>query len=187
MRFRSPGTISAEEIDALLDVVEHRILPLTEEYVRRGHNLFGGAVLDPETLQPMAVGSNRRGDNPVFHGEIDTILRFFELPDHPAPGETVFLATHEPCSMCLSALAWSGFREVWYLFEYAETAEDFHMPDDLTMLSALFGAKGTNHHNAYLDLHGLREAVAVSPEAPRLEERIRGLKERYRALPVDLG
>ena len=74
MRFRSPGTISTEEIDALLDVVEHRILPLTEEYVRRGHNLFGGAVLDPETLQPLAVGSNRRGDNPVFHGEIDTIL-----------------------------------------------------------------------------------------------------------------
>ena len=187
MRFRSPGTISAEEIDALLDVVEHRILPLTEECVRRGHNLFGGAVLDPETLQPLAVGSNRRGDNPILHGEIDTILRFFDLPEHPAPEDTLFLATHEPCSMCLSALAWSGFREVWYLFEYAETAEDFHMPDDLTMLSALFGAKGTNHHNAYLDLHGLREAVAVSPEAPRLEKRIRGLKERYRALPVDLG
>ena len=187
MMSRSPGSLSAPEIHALLDVIEHRILPLTEAYVRRGHNLFGGAVLDRRTLEPLAVGSNRRGDNPILHGEIDTILRFFDLPEHPAPEDTLFLATHEPCSMCLSALAWAGFREVWFLFDYRETAEDFHMPDDLTMLSALFGAKGTNHHNPYLDLYDLREAARGSSEAPGLEERLRVLKERYKALPVDLG
>jgi tRNA(Arg) A34 adenosine deaminase TadA len=178
-----------ERIEALLDVIEHRILPLTEAYVRRGHNLFGGAVLDRASLAPLTVGSNRRGDNPILHGEIETILRFFEDPGHPAPEETVFLATHEPCSMCLSALAWAGFREVWYLFEYAETAEDFHMPDDLKMLRALFGAERTNHENEYLSLRSLREAARDlgDPESGRLLARMARLKERYRALPVAQG
>jgi tRNA(Arg) A34 adenosine deaminase TadA len=173
----------------MLDVIEHRILPLTEEYVRRGHNLFGGAVLDRTSLEPLILGTNRRGDNPILHGEIDTILRFFEIRGHPAPGETIFLATHEPCSMCLSALAWSGFREVWYLFGYAETAEDFHMPDDLKMLKALFGAEKTNHENEYLSLRSLREAVEAleEPDSARLSRRIEALREQYRALPVDLG
>ena len=170
-----------------LDVIEREIVPLTAGAVEIGCKVFGAAVLKKNDLSLVLAGTNHEAMSPLWHGEIYTIKLFFELQGHPDPADCVFLSTHQPCCMCTSALAWSGFREVWYLFEYAETAEDFHMPDDLTMLSALFGAKGTNHHNAYLDLHGLREAVAVSPEAPRLEERIRGLKERYRALPVDLG
>ncbi len=171
-------------VEALLDVIEHHILPLTEAYVRQGHDLFGGGILDVQTLRPVVVGSNREGENPIFHGEIDTILRFYELPQRPAPRETLFLSTHEPCPMCLSALAWCGFREVWYLFSYAETAQDFGVPDDRNILEELFGARATNPRNRFLELHPIREAASAAPEAARLLSRMDRLKELYRALPL---
>lgn len=180
-------TLTAREVNLMLDVIEEEILPLTEVLVRQGHNLFGGAVLDAVTLRTLVVGSNRRGENPVFHGEIDTIMRFFEMSHRPKAEETVFLATHEPCSMCLSALAWSGFREVWYLFDYSETAQDFHMADDLKMLESLFGTTTPNGRNAYFNLRSLREALADLDERDKIEERIARIKELYRELPVDLG
>jgi tRNA(Arg) A34 adenosine deaminase TadA len=181
-------SLSAREVDRLLDVIEEEILPLTEVLVTQGHNLFGAAVLDGVTLRTLTVGSNRRGDNPVYHGEIDTILRFFELPHRPGAEETLFLATHEPCAMCLSALAWSGFREVWHLFDYDETASDFHMADDLKMLESLFGTTSPNRDNAYFRLRANREALdgLEAGDRKRLEARIARIKELYRELPVVL-
>ena len=180
-------TLTAREVNRMLDVIEEEILPLTEVLVRQGHNLFGAAVLDGVTLRTLTVGSNRRGDNPVFHGEIDTILRFFEMSHRPEVAETTFLTTHEPCSMCLSALAWSGFREVWYLFDYNETASDFHMPDDLKMLESLFGTTTPNSRNAYFNLRGIGDAVAeLDDDRKKLEERMARIKELYKELPVEL-
>jgi tRNA(Arg) A34 adenosine deaminase TadA len=186
MKFRTPETIKAEELHKMLDVIEHRILPLTDEFVRKGHNLFGGAVLDPVSLDPVVVGSNRRSDNPVFHGEVETLLRFYELKDRPKAEDTVFLATHEPCCMCFSALAWCGFKEAWYLFDYAETDKDFNMPDDLIMLKELFGSQDIRRRNSYLNLYSIKEAAKQSEDAERLMARIESLKEKYKALPVVL-
>ncbi|EHM10500.1 cytosine/adenosine deaminase [Thermanaerovibrio velox DSM 12556] len=186
MKFRTPETITAEELHKMLDVIEHRILPLTEDFVRKGHNLFGGAVLDPVSLDPIVVGSNRRSDNPVFHGEVETLLRFYEQKDRPKAEETVFLATHEPCCMCFSALAWCGFKEAWYLFDYTETDKDFNMPDDLIMLKELFGSQDIRRRNSYLNLYSIKEAAKQSEDAERLMARIESLKEKYKALPVVL-
>ncbi len=186
MKFRTPQTIKAEELHKMLDVIEQRILPLTDEFVRKGHNLFGGAVLDPVSLEPLVVGSNRRSDNPVLHGEVETLLRFYGLEDHPKAEDAVFLATHEPCCMCLSALAWCGFKEIWYLFDYTETDRDFNMPDDLIMLRELFGSDDIRRHNSYLDLYSVKKAAEQSEDADRLRTRIKSLKEKYKALPVVL-
>ena len=186
VKFRTPSTIKPEEIHKMLDVVESRILPLTEEFVRKGHNLFGGAVLDPVTLEPVVVGSNRRSDNPVFHGEVETLLRFYQLKDRPKAEDLVFLATHEPCCMCFSALAWCGFKEAWYLFDYTETDKDFNMPDDLIMLRELFGSQDIRRNNSYLNLYSIKEAAKLSSDAEALMARIEALKSKYKALPVVL-
>jgi tRNA(Arg) A34 adenosine deaminase TadA len=50
---------------------------------------------------------------PTAHGEISTINGYFQsIPDDlrlPA-ADTIFLATHQPCSLCMSGLAFAGFR-----------------------------------------------------------------------------
>ncbi|KAI5918095.1 cytidine deaminase-like protein [Camillea tinctor] len=56
----------------------------------------------------------------------------------PSPRACVFLATHEPCCLCLSALAWSGFARVYYLFSYADTRDVFAIPYDIDILQAVF-------------------------------------------------
>jgi tRNA(Arg) A34 adenosine deaminase TadA len=40
--------------------------------------------------------------------------------------------------MCLSAIAWSGFDNFYYLFSYEESRDEFEIPHDLNILDAIF-------------------------------------------------
>lgn len=44
----------------------------------------------------------------LYHGEVHTIKRFYEIPaqQRPSPKDCVFLTTHEPCSLCLRYAAY---------------------------------------------------------------------------------
>ena len=50
----------------------------------------------------------------------------------------LFLSTHEPCSLCLSAITWAGFDNFHYLFGYVDTRDAFNIPHDLRILSEVF-------------------------------------------------
>lgn len=73
---------------------------------------------DGETPHLRVAASHRRAQvqtakTPTAHGEVSTINGFFQNLDaseRPPTNETIFLATHQPCSLCMSALAFSGFR-----------------------------------------------------------------------------
>ena len=98
------------KIDKILDAIKNDLLPLTKKGVEEGKHVFGGLVLDAASFRTVIAGTNNRQGNPIFHGEIDTILRFFSMKGHPDPSECIFVASHDPCSMCISAIAWSGFK-----------------------------------------------------------------------------
>ena len=65
---------------------------------------FGAAILRKVDLSLVIAGTNEETVNPLWHGEIDALNRFYQLSDRPDSRNLIFLATHEPCPMCMSAI-----------------------------------------------------------------------------------
>lgn len=170
----------------LLDVIEHDIVPLTREGVARGNKLFGAAILRRSDLSVVVAETNNEIENPLWHGEIHAIKRFHELPaaGRPDPADCFFLATHEPCSLCLSGIAWAGFGEFAYLFSHQDSADAFAIPHDIRILKAVYavpdpdrdapaaGRDLYNRDNAFFTSH----AIAGPAE---LDERIDRIAATY--------
>ena len=75
---------------------------------------FGTVIVRSARGDCVVVGANRSDENPILHGEIDAINRC--VAEHPRIdwSELVLYTTAEPCSMCLSAIAWAGIPDVYY-------------------------------------------------------------------------
>ncbi|CAG7556325.1 unnamed protein product [Fusarium equiseti] len=136
-----------ELLSALLKTLEQDIVPLTKEGVSSGSKVFGAAILSSATLTPHTVSTNNERASPLLHGEINCIQQFYTqtYPDpknRPDPREEcVFFATHEPCSLCLSGITWSGFKELYYLFTYEDSRDTFGIPYDIEILEEVFRVK----------------------------------------------
>ena len=117
-------------IDRALAVIEQEIVPKTQQGVRGGSKVFGGAVLRKSDLATVVAVTNAESDNPLLHGEIQALNTFYGLPrdGRPAPKEAIFLSTHEPCPLCLSGITWSGFDNFFYLFSYEDSRDAFSIP-----------------------------------------------------------
>ena len=163
----------------LLDVIEENVVPLTVLGVEAGNRVFGAAVLRRDDLSLVAAETNRAALSPLWHGEIYTIKRFFELQEHPNPSECIFLTTHQPCCMCASALAWSGFNEIYYLYGYKRTRDEFNMPHDLRMNREIFGCDEPNSKNAYFEWRSLYAAVAELSDPEKARKRLAVLSQIY--------
>ncbi|KAF4445591.1 hypothetical protein F53441_10655 [Fusarium austroafricanum] len=133
-----------EILAVLLQTVERDIVPLTSDGVRSGSKVFGAAILSSKTLEPLTVSTNNERVSPLLHGEINCIQTFYtetfpDPKDRPSPrDDCVFFATHEPCSLCLSGITWSGFKKLYYLFTYEDSRDQFSIPYDIDILEQVF-------------------------------------------------
>ena len=127
-------------LDKFLDVFKDNILPLTIKGVEAGNKIFGAAIINKEDYSMIIAGSNNEIENPIWHGEIYTLKKFYELDNKTRPKEKncIFLSSHEPCSLCLSAITFSGFNNFYYLFPYESTSDEFNIPHDLNILKEVF-------------------------------------------------
>ena len=165
-----------------LDAIEHDIVPLTRAGVARGDKVFGAAVLRKSDLSLVVAGTNRETENPLWHGEVATLNAFFALPGsaaRPAPGDCLFLSTHEPCSLCLSAITWAGFDNFHYLFGYEDTRDAFNIPHDLKILIEVFRIENGDYarENAFWRSRAIDELIGG--EGGDLKERISRLRTLY--------
>lgn len=166
---------NAALIDRLFDVIEQDIVPVTQRGVARGNKLFGAAILRKSDLSVVVAETNNEIENPLWHGEMHAIKRFFELPaeQRPDTSDCLFLATHEPCSLCLSGITWSGFDNFYFLFSHEDSRDSFAIPYDIQILKAVYATPdpetGTvspdrplyNATNRYWTSHNLTRMIAA--------------------------
>ena len=178
-------------LSRLLDVIEFDISPKTRLGVSRGNKLFGAAILRKSDLSLVVAETNNETENPLWHGEMHAIRRFYELPteQRPAPKDCIFLATHEPCSLCLSGITWSGFDNFYFLFSHQDSADSFAIPYDIQILKAVYavpdpdrdapapGRDLYNRTNPYFTSHDMSRMIAGQD---------RGNKEKLTARVDDL-
>ena len=141
------------QLTRLLDVIETEVVPLTRAGVTAGNKLFGAAILRKDDLSLVIAATNNEIDNPLWHGEIHAIKKFYELPaaERPSPQDCVFLATHEPCSLCLSGITWSGFDNFSYFFTHQDSADSFAIPYDIQILKAVYAVPDPDRSQAAPD------------------------------------
>lgn len=184
-------------LDALLRTTTSDIVPLTQAGVSSGSKVFGAAILSASSLAPLTVATNNERASPLLHGEINCIQQFYmsTYPDsaiRPNPREDcIFFATHEPCSLCLSGIAWSGFKEVYYLFTYEDSRDRFAIPYDIDILEQVFRVRAAsetdealrdrplyNRDNKFFRARSLADLAAGIADPERREH---GLAEIERA------
>lgn len=130
-------------LDAFCTCIEKDIHPLSAAAVAAGSKLFGAAILLKSDLSVVYADTNQERGSPLWHGETWTLKQFFEIPSdqRPAVADCLFLTTHEPCSLCLSAIVWSGFDNFVYMYTYEETHNIFECHGDLDIFNNVFNVR----------------------------------------------
>lgn len=172
-------------LNRLLDVIEFDIVPMTEAGVTKGNKLFGAAILRKSDLSLVLAETNNELENPLWHGEIHALKRFYEMPkdQRPDPKDCIFIATHEPCSLCLSAITWTGYDNFYYLFSHEDSRDSFAIPHDLKILKEVFTLDpgGYNKRNEFWKSFSIKKLADDLPagDANDVIGRIAALSDKY--------
>lgn len=193
---------TATLLERLLETIEEDILPLTSVSVAAGNKVFGAALISKADLSTVLAETNCETVSPLHHGEMHLLKRYHEWPEQhrPRPESLIFLSTHEPCSMCASAIAWSGFDNIRYFFTHEDSRDAFGIPHDLKILKEVFDVDpgGYRRENAFFDAGSILEAVktlgsdqlsseqrsSLLARAARIQARYTELSEVYQSSKV---
>ena len=177
--------MSFKKYNTILDIFLNNLIPDTKISVSKGNKIFGSFVIKKNNLNLIVTGTNNEMENPLFHGEISTIINFFKL-SNLNPKEYLFISSHEPCSLCLSAITWSGFDNFYYFYPYEETKFTFNIPHDLKILKEVFKIDNGEYtkKNSYWQSHSIIANIKdlQNSENEKLFSKINEIKKLYEDL-----
>ena len=150
----------------LLDIFIDTLIPETEIAVQKGNKIFGAFIIKKSDLSIVITGTNNEITNPLYHGEISTLFNFFKIKNLN-PKDYYFITSHEPCSLCLSAITWSGFDNFYYFFEHNDTKSSFHIPHDLNILQEVFNIQGGEYNkvNGYWKSFSIIDQIKANEDS----------------------
>ena len=166
----------------VLDIFINDLIPQTKIAVKKGNKIFGAFIIKKSDLSLVITGTNNEITNPLYHGEINTLFNFFKFKKLN-PKDYYFISSHEPCSLCLSAITWSGFDNFYYFFPYEDTKSNFNIPHDLNILKEIFNIdqghynKNNNYWKSYSIIEKINELV--DEERDELLLKIYKIKQLY--------
>jgi tRNA(Arg) A34 adenosine deaminase TadA len=169
---KAPLTATPAELKRMLQIIKEEIFPVTVQGVTDGNKVFGAAILDKEFVTT-CVETNRETTCPLFHGEVHAIYQWSKMVEPSQRGPLAqsanFLATHEPCCMCVSSILWSGFQKVFYFFPYSVTTAQ-GIPHDVRTMHELWGVPTYRKQNRYLSTACIMDLIEALPEGSEKEE-----------------
>ena len=180
--------MNEKALKKILDIFSNEVLPLTIKGVAKGSKIFGAAIIKKDDFSLVIAETNNEIENPIWHGEMHVLKKFYELDVKTRPNEKdcMFLSSHEPCSMCLSAITFSGFDNFYYLFPYTATNDVFNIPHDLKILKEVFKIKDGeyNKENSYWKSQNINLLVENLPSSKKekILNKLDEIKNKYKAL-----
>jgi len=168
--------------NSVLDIFINNLIPETRLAVDKGNKIFGAFVIKKSDFSLFVTGTNNEIVNPLYHGEISALFNFFKSNKLNSK-DYFFISSHEPCSLCLSAITWSGFDNFYYFFPYEDTKSNFNIPHDLNILKEIFNIdqghynKNNNYWKSYSIIEKINELV--DEERDELLLKIDKIKQLY--------
>ena len=176
------------KLNRVLDIFINDLIPQTRTAVKKGNKIFGAFIINKSDLSLVITGTNNEITNPLYHGEISALFNFFESKKLN-PKDYYFISSHEPCSLCLSAITWSGFDNFYYFFPYADTKSSFNIPHDLNILKEVFHINEGEYkkNNKYWKSFSIIEEIKKfqDPNNPLFTEKIDKIKLLYAELSAE--
>ena len=100
---------------------------------------FGAVIVDNTSGEIIATGVNNSTVNPTFHGEMVALNHAAEKHPHLDWKNLTLYTTAEPCSMCQSAIVWTGISRVVFATSLAYLTS--HGWDQINISAAEVNAK----------------------------------------------
>lgn len=168
-----------------LKIIEDIIFPLTKTNMEQKiGNIFGACLAkidnNGEIIIPV-VESNSilANNNPLMHGEVTVLFKGFAELNTMNLQDYCLISSHEPCSMCISAIAWAGIKKVFYLFSYEDTAKYFNFSEDLNFCKNIFGSSHPQSSDI-LQIENLNNLTEFA-------EKIQNIYSKYIDLSVNIS
>ena len=167
----------------ILDIFIEDLIPLTKISINKGNKIFGAIIVKKSDLSVVCLGTNQETKNPLYHGEISAIFNLYET-QYNNTKDYYFISSHQPCSLCLSAITWSGFDNFYYFFPYEDTKDNFNIPHDLKILVEVFKIKQGNYqkNNQYWQSFSIIDEIKKLDHTKELFEKISKIKEEYQKM-----